>query len=338
MILSTQALIMPMRTVAGKVCIGMGMLFSEAIRGFFIYAESGAYSPLHIPTMQAHLRHACEFLGDPELETIQPAQWEAYIHHLHTEYLPHRFGGDQSPLAPGTIDNHRKTIKGFYKWAAQRLGIARVDSTMPKPRYESPEIVPFAQDEVKKIIDASQYTKVVKNSGQTYRIKRPNADRDKAIIMILLDTGVRLGEFTRIAFDDLNLDNGEIHVRAFQSGIKSRPRTVFIGKRTKEILWKYIASLRDEPRAHYKLFDLSAAAIRLTLHRIGKNAGVSKCHPHRFRHTFAVNYLINGGDVFTLQRLMGHKTLAMTLRYVNFVKGDLSNAHARASPVDNWRL
>lgn len=314
------------------------MLFSKAIQGFFIYAETGAYSPSYIPTMRIQLNYICKYFGDPELESLTPAHWERYIHHLHTEYKPTRFSGDNSPLALSTIDNHWKTIRGFYNWASKRLEINRPDLTMPRPKYAPPEIIPFTQDEVKKIIEASQYTKVVKKSGRTYRIKRPNADRDKAIILILLDTGVRVGEFTRILFSDLNLDSGEIHVRPFRSGIKSMPRTVFIGRRTKEILWKYITNLPDRPNANHQLFELKRASIRLMINRIGHNAKVSRAYPHKFRHTFAVNYLLNGGDVFTLQKLMGHRTLEMTMRYVHFVKSDIANIHRNASPVDNWRL
>jgi integrase len=314
------------------------VLLSEAIRGFFIYAETGVYSPAYIPTMRIQLNYICKYFGDPEIESLTSKHWEQYIHHLHTEYKPVRFGGDNSPLASSTIDNHWKTIRGFYNWASKRLDIVRTDLTMPRPKYLPPEIIPFAQEEVKKIIEASQYTRVIKQSGRTYRIKRPNADRDKAIILIFLDTGVRLGEFTRILYSDLNLESGEIHVRGFNSSIKSMPRTVFIGRRTKEIVWKYLAKLPDEPRDNHQLFDLKPTSIRLMLHRIGANAKVPKTHPHRFRHTFAVNYLLNGGDVFTLQKLLGHKTLEVTMRYVHFLKSDMANIHLHASPVDNWKL
>ena len=102
---------------------------------------------------------------------------------------------------------------------------------------------------------------------------------------------------------------------------------------------------RKDTRPDDPLFEtskhqaLERNALRKMLGTMGDRAEiVEHVTPHRLRHTFAITYLRNGGDVYTLQRLLGHSTMDMVKRYLALAQTDIADAHRRASPVDNWHL
>lgn len=314
------------------------MLFSKAIEGFILYANAGHYSPAYVPTLRGYLKYMCKYFGDPEIESLTSDDWQKYFTHLHTEYQPKRFNKDTSPLSEASIDNHWKTMRGFYNWVIEALEISRPDLKIARPKFESPQVRAFSKEDIAKLVAGATYTQVEKDNGQKYRIKRPNSERDRAIIYMLLDTGMRLGEMTRLRVGDVNLETGEVNIRPHRDGRKAKGRTVYLGTRTRQVIWRYTAKQQATIDMSVSFFNLTAPSIRHVVNRIGKNSGVMNVHPHRFRHTFAITYLRNGGDVFTLQRLLGHSTLDMTRRYLDIVRDDLQNVHKYASPVDNWKL
>ncbi|HUM64173.1 MAG TPA: tyrosine-type recombinase/integrase, partial [Anaerolineaceae bacterium] len=121
-------------------------------------------------------------------------------------------------------------------------------------------------------------------------------------------------------------------------------RTVFIGKSTRRAVWRYLADREDRDDPESPVFinrgnhPFNSNSLRHLIVRLAEKAGVKGAHPHKFRHTFAITYLRSGGDVFTLQALLGHSSLDMVRHYAQIAEMDIERVHRKASPVDNLRF
>ncbi|MFC2059191.1 tyrosine-type recombinase/integrase, partial [Chloroflexota bacterium] len=79
---------------------------------------------------------------------------------------------------------------------------------------------------------------------------------------------------------------------------------------------------------------ISVNTIKLVFSRLAKSSGVGRLHAHLCRHTFAINYLLNGGDIFSLQHILGHTTLEMGKHYLHFTSSQVTAQHRKYSPMD----
>lgn len=218
---------------------------------------------------------------------------------------------------------------------------------VPAPRFETAPVEGFSKADVEALLSACKFTREADTADRrTFRMYRRTARRDQAIILVLLDTGLRASELCALIVNDVDQKSGRVQVKhGVGGGAKfKKGRVVFLGKVARRALWCYLAERDDEddPEAH--LFTsvsgrrITPNALRIMITRLGEKAGAQKCHPHRFRHTFAITYLRAGGDLFTLQALLGHSSLDMVRHYAQIAEIDISQAHRRASPADNWRL
>jgi len=199
------------------------------------------------------------------------------------------------------------------------------------PRPKVPKFIPdpFGEEEIRALLKACK------------ELPEASSMRATAIILVLLDTGMRLNELLNLSMPNLDLEQG----RAKVFGKGSKERYVYFGKSTKRALWRYISLARAEPILGADNVLLSEDGRPITqrylahiLAKVSKWGGVQKVHPHRFRRTAAIQFLRNGGNIFALQKLLGHETLDMVRHYVELASDDVATAHQQASPVDGWRL
>ena len=149
-----------------------------------------------------------------------------------------------------------------------------------------------------------------------------------AIIYTLVDSGLRASELCALTVRDYDQRRGRLHVR---HGKGDKARLVPLGNTAKSAIGDYLGT-RGKTKPADPFFatrtntHLERNNLGSLLERIGQAAGVKGCNPHRFRHTFSINFLRNGGNVFLLQELLGHASLEMVQRYARIAERDIDSA------------
>jgi integrase/recombinase XerD len=159
--------------------------------------------------------------------------------------------------------------------------------------------------------------------------------RDRAILLGLIDTGARASEFLNINLDDMNQATGAILIRSGKGG---KPRSVFLGKKSRKAIRAYLRMRKDDSNALWATKDgerLTYSGLRSMLKRRSILAKVDAPTVHSFRRLFALTMLRNDVDIFSLQRLLGHSDLQVMRRYLAQDDKDIYNAHVKGAPVDN---
>jgi len=186
------------------------------------------------------------------------------------------------------------------------------------PRIEQKRLPVLSLDEIRKVLDACENI------------------RDSAIVLFLVDTGLRRGEASALNWGDVDLATGLCLVR---KGKGKKARSVVIGIRTRRTLLKYkqtISSQDDDPLFQTKTGRrLSGGGFRSMCLRISEKTGIH-ITPHALRRTFVVMSMKSGMSLAHVQALMGHSTPTMTLEYAQLVDDDLLTAHQHHGPVDSF--
>lgn len=230
-------------------------------------------------------------------------------------------------LSPYTVQGKARALKGFASWLfAEGYTPENLLANLRLPKVPSTIIEPLTDAEIESLVSAQNPRTAV-------------GCRNIAILMTLLDTGIRESELSDLWFADAHIEEGWLKVM----GKGSKERIVPLGAVGQKVLWRYVFHFRPEPATgldDYLFLTLDGKklkpnAIKLLLKRWGRRAGVPRLHAHLCRHTYATNFLVHGcGDVFRLQQILGHTTLEMVRRYVHFASSEAMMQGWVASPMD----
>lgn len=241
-------------------------------------------------------------------------------------YVPIR----TEPLSTATIHGHVRTLRAFFSWLVDEgLTEENIAKDLKPPKLVKKAVSTLSDEEIIAIV-------------HTLNLNNHCEARNLTIFMLLLDTGLRIGELVSIKMEDIHMN--EAFVKVMGKGKKER--IVPIGNNAQKALQRYLFRYRTRP-AHTGIENvflsvhgtpLTENSMKLMFARLGQKSGVQRLHAHLCRHTFATRFLVNGGDVFTLQQILGHSTLEMVRHYVNLASNDIIIKHQRCSPLDRLNL
>lgn len=212
------------------------------------------------------------------------------------------FLGDLGDVSDVTRFDYWVALRVFYRWAAKRYGFGDPMGAVAKPRRRR---------KLPGSLDIAAVRRLMASA-----LSR----RDKALLTVLLDTGIRLGEAHSLTWERVG---EEVIVVDGKTG----PREVPISAWTRWVLLGVDLPWRG------RCGELTVDGLGRVVRRCLRRAGISRGGPHLIRHTFARLYLRAGGDAFSLQRILGHQDIAMTRVYVELELGDVVERHRRFSPI-----
>ena len=300
------------------------------IQGFKLSCQTECKSPRTVEWYTSFLDRFHRFLERNNRPTnisyLDKTHIREFIRYLQVEArVPHT----GTPLSTATIQAYVRVLKAFFSWATREEYLkSNPMAVIPMPKSATKIIGTFTDEQMAKLTDVCLRSTV-------------NGHRNLTILLLFLDSGLRVSELVGIELDDVNLPEGHIIIR---QGKGQKERVIPVGSIVQKSLWKYINLYRPKPLTDNiaRLFlsnnglPLTRNGIQQMMRRLASRAGITgvRCSPHTFRHTFSKRYLTNGGDIFSLQRILGHSSLASVRIYLNLFACDIKKQHQRFSPVD----
>lgn len=268
------------------------------------------------------LRHFARIL---EKQGISTRLNKITAENIKNDYIKYRLNKDG--VRHTTINTSLRALRAFFNWAEGKYTkhnpMREIEITKAKHR----EVETFSREQIYDLLSQPDPKLFV-------------GLRDLTIMVLMLDTGIRVRELCDIKVGDIRWEDNQILIH----GKSGEDRFVPIGAETKQLLTKYVRA------RGYSVVDwlfitvddkkMSRDSVRRRIEKYGRMAGIKnvRCSPHTFRHTFAKHAVQNGANVFELQKILGHKTLEMSRVYVNLFSTDILRAHRRFSPINNLNL
>ena len=244
---------------------------------------------------------------------------------LRREHIQEFIADQLARWKPATAHNRYRGLHAFFKWAVTEgdLQASPMDGMRPPQLPEQPVGV----------VRAEHLTRLLRTcEGRDFTSRR-----DTAVILLLVDTGMRRAECVGMTLDDVDLDQRIVWVL----GKGRRPRALPIGRKTAQALDRYLRAREGHRLAHLPQLwvgrngPMTPSGIYQVVHDRARAAGPPAMHPHQLRHALATSWLAEGGNENELMLVAGWKSRIMIDRYTKATAVERARAsHARLSPGD----
>lgn len=237
---------------------------------------------------------------------------------------------DRPDLSKATLNNERRYLSTFFNWLTENDYIKSNPMVAVKKVKEDKVIkYPIDEKDIEKMRDRLTMRENNSKKGSIAYIK---AIRDEAIFEFLLSTGCRVSELTGAKLKDLDLNNREIKV--FGKGAKER--ICYLNAKSVIKLENYLKLRNDNNpyvfipvQKNHADTRLHKSAVEIMVRELGKECGVEKVHPHRFRRTTATMALNKGMPIEEVQVMLGHEEMNTTMIYAKVKEKNVKASHEK---------
>jgi len=296
------------------------MNLSEAMQVFLLQKQVDGKSGRTSEYYRSKVQMFIAFVGDKLLRDVTLQDGQEYVLHLASRprYEGHPYKKPQTePMSKASLRAYVRGIKVWITYLFEEGYIkTNVFAKLKLPKDQIRVIQVLSDDEIRRVYDSIDPETMM-------------GARLFAIVTLMVDTGLRLGELAGIKLDDIDFKQSRILV----TSKGNKQRFLPFGGTTSKAIRRWINIYRPDSNEP-SVFLMSERAIMEAVKRLGVRAGIPRLRCHLFRHTFGTNWIKQRGDLISLQTIMGHSDIAVTRMYVTLAQIDVDVQHRAISPLD----